>query len=443
MKQTSRFLQFASYTFDASLIEILTTLIVGGCVCVPDEYTRLNAITDAINNMKVDTALLTPSFARLIDPSAVPGLRTLILGGEAMSKSHISTWAEEVDLINAYGPTECSVVAAVKSHISVDTIPGNIGRPIDTCWIVDPKDHTRLVPIGSVGELLIEGPTLAKGYLNNDQKTSEAFIKNPRWAGDLKGERRMYKTGDLVKYAPDESGDLIYVGRKDNQAKLHGQRLELEEVEHHLKADSAIQHALVTIPKAGSCAGKLMAVLSLHGLGVSKPASEELEILISPEASDRLLGIRRRLKARLPAYMVPSIWVLLQVFPLLPSGKLNRRQIERFAQNMDDDTYREISTLSLDDTSNSFDMTDVERRLQTIWGDVLNIPSEKVALNCSFLHLVSETHKVQYFSRNAKPWSRAETVCQQCRSCQDADQRTWGSLSKILLQASLFRNLLR
>lgn len=378
------------------MIEILTTLIVGGCVCVPDEYSRLNAITAAINDMKVNTALLTPSFAQLIDPSAVPGLRTLILGGEAMSQSHISTWADKVDLINAYGPTECSVVAAVKSHMSADTIPANIGRPIDTCWIVDPKDHNRLVPIGAVGELLIEGPTLARGYLNNEQKTSESFIKNPRWAVELAHsfptrERRMYKTGDLVKYAADGSGDLIYIGRKDNQAKLHGQRLELEEVEHHLKADSAIRHALVTIPKTGSCAGRLMAVLSLQGLEVSKAASDgELEILNSAVASDRLSGIRERLKARLPAYMVPSSWVLLEKLPLLPSGKLNRRQVERFVENMDENTYRKIATLGLDITSSGYNMTDIERRLQKIWSDVLNIPSEKVALNCSFLHLVSE-----------------------------------------------------
>jgi acyl-coenzyme A synthetase/AMP-(fatty) acid ligase len=395
IRPKARVLQFASYTFDASLVEILTTLIVGGCVCVPDESSRLNAITDVINNMNVDTALLTPSVAQMINPSHVPGLRTLVLVGEAMTPSHISTWAHKVDLVNGYGPSECSVAAAAKAHKSVGTSPTNIGRGIGTCWIVDPKNHDRLVPIGAVGELLVEGPTLARGYLNNERKTSESFIKNPKWAVAHIGysatqERRMYKTGDLVKYDPNDSGEMIYIGRKDNQAKLHGQRLELEEVEHHLNADLAVRHGLVTLPAAGNCAKKLVAVLSLQAFPVSTPTSGDLDMIDSSTASEHFVGIRERLGAHLPIYMIPSTWVVLRNLPLLASGKLDRRHIEQFVESMSDDTYQQIVAVGTPDSSNGLEMTDIERRLQSIWGHVLNLPPETVGLNCSFIHLVSD-----------------------------------------------------
>jgi len=104
MQSTSRVLQFASYTFDASLLEILTTLTIGGTVCVPSDEDRLNNIARVINEKRVTWTLLTPSFVQLIQPSEIPTLRTLVLGGEAMDQGHISTWADKLELINAYGP---------------------------------------------------------------------------------------------------------------------------------------------------------------------------------------------------------------------------------------------------------------------------------------------------------------------------------------------------
>jgi acyl-CoA synthetase (AMP-forming)/AMP-acid ligase II len=384
------------------MVEILTTLIMGGCVCVPDEASRINGIAGFINNMHVDTALLTPSVAQLIQPSEVPCLRTLILAGEAMAPSHVSTWAQKVDLVNGYGPSECSVVAGAKTYMTVDTSPTNTGTAIDTSWIVDPENHNRLVPIGAIGELLIEGPTLARGYLNNEQKTSESFIKNPTWTNSnpysrLVSERRMYKTGDLVRYLPGDSGEILYINRKDKQAKLHGQRLELEEIEHHLNADCEVLHALVTMPKAGNCAKKLLAVLSLRNLPTVTPNANGLQIVASKDASVLLLQIQERLRELLPAYMVPSNWVILRKLPLLPSGKLNRRQMEQFVETIDDDIYQQIMATQQDSGQNSdLKMTDSEARLRTIWASVLNLPPESISLDRSFLHLVSPPRSLGY-----------------------------------------------
>jgi amino acid adenylation domain-containing protein/non-ribosomal peptide synthase protein (TIGR01720 family) len=388
---TSRVLQFASYTFDASLLEILTVLAMGGCTCVPHESTRLNGIAKFINEKNVNTGLLTPSMAQTIKPSEVPCLQNLALVGEAMTPNHLAIWANEVRLINGYGPTETSIVAAAKPQMTLDTDSSNIGSPVGNAWIVDPRKHDRLMPVGAIGELLVEGPTLARGYLNNEQKTQEVFITNPAWSviGNGSQARRMYKTGDLVKYAPDNSGELLYVGRKDSQAKLYGQRLELGEIEHHLNGDSDVLNAISLLPKLGRCSKKLVAVISLRDLPAASD-NTKLHIVTDKLAFEKLRLIQDRLREKVPAYMTPSIWVILQQLPLLPSGKLDRKLVTQFIENMDVSTFERLTAA---EQSSSPDkvvvITQTEATLRDIWGSVLKLPTESISLDRSFLHMVS------------------------------------------------------
>jgi non-ribosomal peptide synthetase component F len=128
-------LQFSAHTFDASLIESLTTLMVGGCVCVPSEEARLNNVVALINEMRVAHAYLTPSFIGFMEPSAVPGLKTLVLAGEAMSQAHVAAWSTKVHLINGYGPTESFVAAAMNSQVTSGSDCKDIGFPSGVrCW---------------------------------------------------------------------------------------------------------------------------------------------------------------------------------------------------------------------------------------------------------------------------------------------------------------------
>jgi amino acid adenylation domain-containing protein len=221
MHSGSRVLQFASHVFDASLVEILTTLMLGGVVCIPSEENRLNNLKTAMAEMKVNWAVLTPSFVGFIDPADVPELKTLVLAGEAMSKAHIETWSH-LELVNGYGPSECSVASVVNSHVTPETSPSNIGRPTGVLvWVVDPENHHDLAPMGCVGELLIQGPSVARGYLNDIEKTKASFISAPAWASHQdpdQSEWRIYKTGDLVRQCPD--GTLDFCGRKDTQVKV-------------------------------------------------------------------------------------------------------------------------------------------------------------------------------------------------------------------------------
>jgi amino acid adenylation domain-containing protein/non-ribosomal peptide synthase protein (TIGR01720 family) len=216
----SRVLQFASFTFDGSILEILTTLILGGCICIPNEFDRLHNTALSIRCFDVNFALLTPSFARLLQPSEVPTLRTLVLGGEAMTKQDVARWHAHVDLHNAYGPSECAVIASVNRDVSNVKDANNIGKSVGGInRVVSPDSVGNEVPFGAVGELLILGNTLARCYLNNNTETERAFFQSRLLGFDF----RAYRTGDLVRRMPD--GSMEYVGRKDSQVKINGQRV--------------------------------------------------------------------------------------------------------------------------------------------------------------------------------------------------------------------------
>lgn len=376
----SRVLQFAAYTFDSSLIETLTPLMVGACVCIPSEEARLNHIASTMASMRVDLAILTPSFVSFLQPSQLPQLRTLVLAGEAMSKEHVATWSH-INLVNGYGPTECAVSAIINPSMK-GRHPANVGRPVGGhCWLVEPESHHRLVPVGCTGELLVEGPTLARGYLDDEKKTSEAFIRDPAWAPG----RRFYKTGDLLRYNPD--GTLQFIGRKDTQVKIHGQRVELGEIEHPLAADANVKHGLVLLPKVGPCAQKIVAVLSLAG----RPDGEPLQVITdsSMDTTAKYIStLRTRLSARLPTYMVPAIWIIVAAIPLLTSGKLDRKRVGKWLEEFSDDMYRRVTEVAQDEhDALSRPATDVESKIRRVLSHVLNLDMEQVGLNRSFLNL--------------------------------------------------------
>lgn len=410
MEPPFRFLQFASYTFDACLVEILTTLMMGGTVCVPREEDRTNGnIAAAMEEMRVTMALLTPSFASVLQPADVPHLKTLILGGEAMGRSHVTTWADAVNLVNAYGPSECAVVAAVNSHMRPSSNPANLGSGLGCCWVVDPQNHNRLAPVGSIGELLIEGPTLSTGYLRNEAKTKEAFIENPFWAMDAafrypempsRTPRRMYKTGDLVRVCDDTTGEMLYVGRRDtSQAKLNGQRLEIDEVAHHIGAHDAVRHVVVILPKTGPSAKRLVTVLSLREIAPEPNSNAtngaEFELVTSREASWNLDKIQERLRERLPAYMIPSTWIVVRRIPFLSSGKLDRNSVARFVGRIGEEELDRLhaaystTNSKLDHSEGPASQQDISihEMLKSIWSQVLNISPERIGRNVSFLHL--------------------------------------------------------
>ncbi|KAI0578153.1 Nonribosomal peptide synthase [Pyrenophora tritici-repentis] len=390
ISKSSRVLQFASYTFDACLIEIFSTLMCGGTICVPDQASRTNDLVGVINKFNVNWAALTPSVVRMMVPSQVPRLETLFLVGEAMSQQDLSTWADKVTLGNGYGPTECACVATT-NIMTTHMKPNNLGRAVTARgWIVSKNNHHALSPVGAVGELLLEGGAVGMGYLNNPAKTADAFIGHVSWRTGLLGDNgsascRIYKTGDLVKY--NEDGTMLYLGRKDSQTKVRGQRLELSEVEHKLMDDHMVQSALASVPTTGLCAKRLVAIISLQNMPVTTAHSgEQMQLLSHENASLNIASIRDSLCERLPSYMIPSLWVVIERFPLMPSGKMDRRRITQWLDQMDPATYRVISTMGLQN-SQAGNASGTEQKIQAIFAKVLNLPADEIRLNQSFLHL--------------------------------------------------------
>ncbi|EMT74042.1 HC-toxin synthetase [Fusarium odoratissimum] len=422
MTESSRVMQFASYTFDASIMEILTTLIHGGTVCVPStEEQRLHDLAGAMNRMRVNWALLTPSVAQLLQPSHVPGLETLVLGGEAMSSVHISSWASSVRLMNAYGPSETAVVAAVNPSVTLDSSPSNIGHAVGgICWVTDAANHDRLMPVGAVGELVIEGAILAEGYLNDPARTAESFITNPKWCQQFPTaaagiERKFYKTGDLVKLT--EHG-IEFHGRKDDQVKVNGQRIELSEIEHHLSADPAVESCLAAVPASGPFKARLVAILSPNSLAVIRgemTGDEEMQI-VHKYAPSLLVGIREGLARHLTSYMIPSLWIVVKHVPLLPSGKLDRRRAVRWVEDMTFEQYHLVLDAQEEASALDREPSEVEIKLRAAWSKALNLKVDMVPFKQSFIHLGGDSISAMKLMAICRSSNIAVTVSQIMRA---------------------------
>ena len=287
---------------------------------MPSESQRKNEIISVINEMKVNWADITPSFSKTFAPEDVPCLRTIILAGEEVKKEQVERWAGMVRLINCYGPSECGGCTA-HEYAGSDSSPDTIGRPLPCFkfWVVAEDNVNRLVSIGAVGELLVEGPTLARGYLNDESRTREAFIKTPAWLPADVGAsaRRFYRTKDLVQYRTD--GSLKFVGRSDTQIKIRGQRVELGETESQLTQYYGVAKSMVAFPRTGKYANQLVAVIEM----CDKDASHDDN------------AAKTFMKRKLPEYMIPSVWLAIDRIPLSTSIKVDRRQVDQLLAGLD------------------------------------------------------------------------------------------------------------
>ncbi|KAI4176428.1 MAG: hypothetical protein LQ346_007900 [Caloplaca aetnensis] len=332
----ARVLQFAAHTFDVFIIDVFTALLYGGCVCIPSEEDRQNNIVGVINKMKADYATLTPSFAGLIEPSEVPTLKTLSIGGEALPQDRVERWAERVRFIQIYGPAEVGICLAI--DMKPGTRPETVGYPLPhcSCWLVDPEDSECLVPIGAVGELLVAGPSLATGYLNDPAKTQACFIAAPSWARAMGLPfTQFYKTGDLLRLNTDTfDGSYDFIGRKDSQIKLRGQRIEPGEVEYHLGTLPGVAHALVTKPESGSYAGQLVAIVQtrIDRGYFHKHSHAHISISKHPRLSFSM--VQESLSKLMPGYMVPGVLLEVDAMPCVPSMKIDRRSVQAWLNGL-------------------------------------------------------------------------------------------------------------
>ncbi|KAK1751075.1 Nonribosomal peptide synthetase 4 [Echria macrotheca] len=406
-KETSRVFEFASYAFDVSIDCMLCTLAAGGTICIPSDADRMNDLGGAIRASGANMAHMTPSVARVLDPDVLAGLDVLGLGGEAVSAADAAAWSSGgTGVIIAYGPSECTVGCTVNNTFSQkgetkrSFTTGNIGKGVGAVgWVVDPENPDRLVPVGAVGELLIEGPVVGLGYLGEPEKTAEVFIDAPAWLtagyGAVPGRRgRLYKTGDLVRYDPDMSGDFVFVGRKDAQVKLRGQRVELVEIEHHLHGllPRGVKLAAEVIkPIGGQPTLVAFVVDDSEAADVLTPGSSdeasEHGLGFSGELAEALAGIDEALAVDLPRYMVPAAYIRLREMPSLVSGKTDRKKLREIGAGM---TREQISGSlwrpnqnSQADSVSGPPESEMEIALCSVWKTVLGLKDD-VSVRDSF-----------------------------------------------------------
>ncbi|MEG3890353.1 amino acid adenylation domain-containing protein [Microcoleus sp. Z1_A1] len=376
IEKRDRVLQFASISFDASAEEMYPCLTSGATLVL-----RTDSMLDSagvfwekcrtwkLTVLSLPTAYWHELTALLSQETLVlaPSLRLTIIGGEKALPERLKTWIErvgqQVRLVNTYGPTEATVVATICELSAADAtlreLP--IGRPIGNVQTYILDCNGQPVPTGIPGELHVGGAGLARGYLNRPELTAEKFIPSP--FSNEPGSR-LYKTGDLTRYRPD--GNIEYVSRIDNQVKIRGFRIELAEIEAALSQHPAVLESAVLVWFEANARKRLVAYLvpdARLGAGTGAPPLQ----LSSSE-------LRQFLQERLPEYMVPSAFVLLESLPLTNNGKVDRKALP--APDRDRPELEEaFATPS----------TAIEKILAEIWAQVLGL--EQVGIDDNFFEL--------------------------------------------------------
>jgi amino acid adenylation domain-containing protein len=321
---------YASYGFDAHMIDIYPSLITGATVHIIADDIRFDliALNDYLEKNRIANIFITTqvgrSFALDVENHT---LRNLSVGGETLVPLNPPSG---YTLHNAYGPTECTIFATsypMKKY--EDPIP--IGKPLDNTklYVVDARGHRQ--PVCGVGELLISGAQVGRGYLNRPEENAKAFIDNPFAKEEPAGYERAYRTGDMVRLMED--GNVDFIGRKDSQVKIRGFRIELSEVEGTIRQFKGIKDATVVAYDKDDGSGKYIVAY------VVSDSPVDVEALGS------------FIKETKPAYMVPAITMQIDAIPLNQNQKVNRRALPKPELKLDDaqqDDKRELNHLEQD-----------------------------------------------------------------------------------------------
>ncbi|MGZ6501856.1 MAG: amino acid adenylation domain-containing protein, partial [Tumebacillaceae bacterium] len=345
----TRLLQFASFSFDASVIEIFTALVGGATLCMAKRETLMPGSTFVayLRDKKINTMILSPSVLAMLSPEQLPDLRIVMSAGEAVSAELATRWATHVRFINAYGPTE-STVWVTYAECEAGSQRPTLGRAIRNTELYVLDEQMEPVPIGVAGELYIGSIGLARGYLNRPELTAEKFVCHPF---KEQSDARLYRSGDLVRYRAD--GQLEFLGRVDEQVKIRGFRIELGEIEEVLLTHEAVDDVLVMAREDAPFEKRLVAYVVVRD--AATPATEEL---------------RSFLQASLPDFMVPAAFVMLERFPLTPNGKVDRLALPLPA-------WESAAYVA--------PRTPLEQMLVDMWGEVLG--SKQLGIEDHFLEL--------------------------------------------------------
>ncbi|MEV6001721.1 amino acid adenylation domain-containing protein [Streptomyces griseomycini] len=351
LRPGSRVLQFASPSFDASVWELTTALLTGAAAVVAPSERLVPGppLAGLVAELGVTCLLLAPSVLAALEADVLPEGTDLVVGAEACSPELVARWSSGRHMVNAYGPTESTVIATQTGPLSGRTVPP-MGRPVPGTRVRLLDAALRPVPPGVPGEVYLSGDGLARGYLARPGTTAERFVADPFGPPGT----RMYRTGDLARWTAD--GGLAYLGRADGQVKVRGFRIEPGEVEGVLAGAPGVGGAVVVARGTGPGARQLVAyVVPAAGAGTR------------PDP----VAVRAHAGERLPAYMVPAAVTVLDAFPRTPGGKVDVRALPE----------PRFGTAS----AHRAPSTERERILHEVFAEVLGL--ERVGVDDSFFDL--------------------------------------------------------
>jgi amino acid adenylation domain-containing protein len=356
VQSDSRVLQFASFSFDASVSEVFTALLTGATLCLAQQetLTSLSGLLQLLRDEAITIVTLPPSVLGLLPAEELPALETLISAGEACSPDIVARWAPGRRFINAYGPTEATVgpMLSMVDDISPGTSRVPIGRPIDNTQVYLFDGDLRPVPVQVPGELHVGGVGVGRGYWRRPRLTAEKYVPDP--FSDEPGAR-LYKTGDLARLLPD--GEVEFLGRIDHQVKVRGFRIELGEIGAVLRQHPALQAAVVLARE-------------------DSPGDKRLVAYVVPEyeVAPDIGELRDHLREKLPDYMVPSALVILEALPLTPNGKVDRQALPAPDRERPDLARSYVAPRDA-----------LEAQLTRLWEDILDI--EPIGVKDDFFEL--------------------------------------------------------
>ncbi|MBE0377185.1 hypothetical protein PPRY_a2267 [Pseudoalteromonas prydzensis ACAM 620] len=353
VQDNSRVLHFASIGFDAATSEWLMALLSGAGLYVCDEATRQSSLLlhEFLLQHKISHATIPPVLLTTLEIDASYYLETLIVAGESCDEQEAKQWAAKYNVFNAYGPSECTVCTHI-AKISADA-PITVGYPIDNIRAYVLDANFTPVPSGVIGELFIAGDGLAQGYLAKPELTREKFIEL-----NINGcAESLYRTGDLVRML--NNGSLEFIGRVDSQINIKGFRVELGEIEQHLRKIDEVQSALVLLVEDSPQEKYLVAYI----------------IADDSQGSSALQSrLRQELRKTIPDYMIPSFFVVMEQWPLTTHGKVDKKVLPVPDKLSAQEQY-------VPPKSN------LEIQLTAIWGEMLGVDTQRLSASANFFEI--------------------------------------------------------
>lgn len=389
--EDSRWLQFASFHFDVSVLEQYWSWSVGICVTSCPRDLLFEDLPGMISKLQITHIDLTPSLARLVHPDEVPSLcrGVFITGGEALKQEILDAWGKHGVIYNGYGPTEVTIGCTMLPRMRANDKPSNIGPQFDNVgsYVFRPGTSTPVLR-GGLGELCVSGPLVGKGYLNREELTVERFQSLPEW------NDRIYRTGDLVRILHD--GSFQFLGRIDDQVKLRGQRLEIGEINEVIKQSTSVLNEVATLVVKHPNQSKDQLVSFVTKVDTDKK-SRSVEVL-SSEDHEFLSTIKTACHTHLPGYMVPTHIIPMSRFPLSANNKADMKVLKGIYQELSLEDIQHFNAMTANRTTKSSH----EEKIISILAEFIGSTGSSISSWSSIYELGLDSISVLSFARSLR-----------------------------------------